>query len=174
MNLLGSGSRDYLAGLTAGEVAWLRGFLIEALDRVPDPDRYQPYIQGGHFAEEECQDALHEEAAADGDAIREAALAFSRRGRWPRLRAATRFFLAARLTAAWEYCLHWLEANRSPANTPALSLTPQALSQCVIALVSDYWDDTACTHWVRDNASLYIARPFDFYSEDEQRRMDEM
>ena len=30
----------------------------------------------------------------------------------------------------------------------------------------------ACRAWVEANASSYIDRPFDYYSEEEQRRMD--
>ena len=163
--------KNYLSGLSGGEVAFLRDFFLELQRAVPDFGSYQPFVSGGHFDEDECRDQLRDEADSDEVAILEAVLSFPKRMRWPRLRQRAKFFLAARLSAAAGYCSDWLRANRFPANTPSTD-PPADPSQYVRALLSDHWDDTACSAWVAANASSYIDRPFDYYSEEEQRRMD--
>lgn len=163
--------KNYFTGLSGGEVAFLRDFFLELLDEVPDSGNYQPFVSGGHFDEGECRGALRDEADSDGVAILEAVLGFPKRKRWPRLRQRAKFFLEVRLSEAVGYCCDWLRAHKLPPNTPATD-APMDPFRYIRAVVSDYWDDTACRAWVEANASNYIHRPFDYYSEEEQRRMD--
>lgn len=72
---------SYLSGLEAGEIAFLRGLLLEIQQAAPQAGSYQPYISGGHFDEADCLNALHEEAESDGPEILEAVLDFLKRQR---------------------------------------------------------------------------------------------
>ena len=144
----------------------LRDFFRELRAAVPDSGNYQPHVYGGHFDEGECRAALRDEADSDATAILEAVLGFPKRKRVPRLRQRARFFLAVRVSEAAAYCCDWLRAHRLPANTPATA-PPADPIRYITALVTDHWDDTACRAWVEENASYYIERPRNYYSEEE-------
>jgi hypothetical protein len=153
-----------LKDFTDEEVLWFASFFHHAARTAPDSD-YQPYVYGGHFAEEDCLEALRDEATNDGPEVLESVFAYAAKGRWPRLRKRVKFSLSLRLGWASSLCMD-IARRRNVLQRAFQPKAPPEARQVIVELLSDYWDGIGASEWVEANKTC-IDRPPNYSNEQE-------